>query len=872
MQIKNRWIGCLLMCWLLMALSGMAKAQTVLVNQDAGGTTAAADLSTYTPPVGGAWVPISTAAQKLTGSGYIYATAAGGYKSSATYNGSTAWTYTGTIHVVTYPTNEQTSLAVYDSSGNYYRFGFYTGSSGAGWYFQGISSTNAQTLIVGPSSAVSYVAGSNYAVNMQRSSAGVWNITVAKDGGSAVSIVTNVTNTLYTPTLAGDFFNAPQTSSTGAWLTNLVFTVAGSALASGTLSSTSVGTTSVTVTYSGASGGTSPYTYQLKRSAHAANTYSNVGTTLTGQTGSATLTDTAASVATSYDYEVVTTDSAATTVTSNILNITTAGHSSGTWYVSASGNGSGSGTTSGTPFTLSQANATVWVPNDIILFDKANPVSGTLTLAQNGTAGSPITLDSYGTGSANISAGNGKGLYLNNVSYITVQNLVINGGGVVASTGLMSDASTNRLPLVDIVNTTSSVITHITLKNLTVTNGYAGIFIHSNAALPGAIDTVDINGCTVHDCLYFGMWSSGSEQAGQTSGSPHYLSKGTVHTNWHVHDSRVYNIFGGKGASYATGFDGGVNTAGLVDTSDNARTLNGTGVLVGNVYGMIVERCEFYNNGQNNSCTLGGPVGIWSYSCNSLIYQCCESHHNHRAYIVDGGGFDFDGETINSICQYCYSHDNDGSGYQTGAFPGSGAVVNCTFRYNISANDALFVAGGAFLHFGATTNTQVYNNTFYLGSGANASAYCLNDIVSGCTYRNNLCLAQSGRLHTGTSTLANNLWWNYAGATTIPSADATGIGVNPQLLNPTATTTAISNLVNMNSLLTLFTPTNTSPGTNAGLNLLLQSLYPGNRDFVGNYNLAGNNYDIGAIQYSAVAQQSTTGAALRPINGGPVHK
>jgi hypothetical protein len=50
--------------------------------------------------------------------------------------------------------------------------------------------------------------------------------------------------------------------------------------------------------------------------------------------------------------------------------------------------------------------------------------------------------------------------------------------------------------------------------------------------------------------------------------------------------------------------------------------------------------------------------------------------------------FDIDGGCTNCVLQYNYSHDNEGSGFQSGPFAGCSPLGDNTIRYNISENDA----------------------------------------------------------------------------------------------------------------------------------------------------------------------------------------
>jgi hypothetical protein len=108
------------------------------------------------------------------------------------------------------------------------------------------------------------------------------------------------------------------------------------ALGAGTASVSSFTATTVTVAVTGATGGTSPYSYQLQRSAHNAGSWSNVGSAATGQTSSHTFAaDTGLTTGTTYDYRVVVTDSATPTPATANSNTVSATPGSGSITLTA---------------------------------------------------------------------------------------------------------------------------------------------------------------------------------------------------------------------------------------------------------------------------------------------------------------------------------------------------------------------------------------------------------------------------------------------------------------------------------------------------------------------------------------------------------
>jgi hypothetical protein len=70
-----------------------------------------------------------------------------------------------------------------------------------------------------------------------------------------------------------------------------------------------------------------------------------------------------------------------------------------TYYVSAVGNDSNSGTSSLTPWkSLTKVNSKVLAPGDTVSFRKGDTWTGGIVTAQSGTSSAPITLKSYGSG------------------------------------------------------------------------------------------------------------------------------------------------------------------------------------------------------------------------------------------------------------------------------------------------------------------------------------------------------------------------------------------------------------------------------------------------------------------------------------------
>jgi hypothetical protein len=128
---------------------------------------------------------------------------------------------------------------------------------------------------------------------------------------------------------------------------------------------------------------------------------------------------------------------------------------------------------------------------------------------------------------------------------------------------------------------------------------------------------------------------------------------------------------------------------------------SGSGVVVSGVVGALVSNVTAYRNGEKNDNTAGGPVGIWTYDADSVIIQNCSSYEN-LSLNNDGGGYDFDGGTTNSIIVDCISYNNWGPGYEAcsytfGVMNNNGTNFNNTIINSTSKGDGY---GKGFASFG----------------------------------------------------------------------------------------------------------------------------------------------------------------------------
>lgn len=513
-----------------------------------------------------------------------------------------------------------------------------------------------------------------------------------------------------------------------------------------------------------------------------------------------------------------------------------------TYYISPSGNDNNSGTSINQAWkTISKINSTSIAAGSIILFEGGSSFYGGIYIDNTDAndASNPVVFSSYGTGKAIINSGNEMGFYAQNTQGVTISNLIFEGSGAAVSA-------------VDGVMFFTNLAGNARLSNINITNlevryyGKTGITVASSLGNSG-YNNVIIDGVNVHH-----IKTNGITTGGYTS----QTHVGWSHQNVTIKNSQIHDITG-----YA-----------------DPGTHRGSGIILGQVDGGVIEKCSAHHNGSGNT-HCGGPGGIWTWDSNNILIQSNESYLNSSGSGCDGLGFDLDGGVTNSVMQYNYSHDNDGAGYLLGQYANARAWTNNTVRYNISENDGRTNAGGFTLFNGtgsSMSNCKIYNNTVYQtpsATNAGVGAFTIIDWaknISGIEVYNNIFQTTGGvsliDIPVGYSALfAGNLYWSsgaafkikYQGATYSSIAawrtatnnekvnsTLTGITANP---NFNASGSSIIMFPNQTYQLNAYKLTAGSPALSSGLNLTsVYSINTGSRDFFGNPIANGALANIGA--------------------------
>lgn len=390
-----------------------------------------------------------------------------------------------------------------------------------------------------------------------------------------------------------------------------------------------------------------------------------------------------------------------------------------TYYVSATGDDSNSGLTPNDAWrTIDKVNSLTVKPGDAILFEGGKSFNGTLEFRSDDANGgaNAVTISSYGSGRATISAGNGHGIDIYNTAGFKIQNLIVTGN---ASTGIKNSGIQFYNDLPGDVKLDFAEITNVEV------HGFRdfGIVIGSWNGNSG-FKNVLIKDNKVYDIMDVGISSYGYFSASKT---------GYSHSNIIVRNCEVFNI---SGLSTKTG------------------SHSGNGILLSDVQNSVIEYSTVYNSGQLNANPSGGPVGIWYWDADQVTIQYNEVYGMKSGTAKDGGGFDLDGGVTNGTMQYNYSHDNHGAGYLIGQFGGARPMRNITVRYNISENDAATNGGSVYLFNGSSTSSMrdiyVYNNTLYIKEkstntgSAGIKLLQWKTISENINFHNNIIFAENG--------------------------------------------------------------------------------------------------------------------------------
>ncbi|WP_339264704.1 S-layer homology domain-containing protein [Paenibacillus sp. FSL R5-0470] len=399
----------------------------------------------------------------------------------------------------------------------------------------------------------------------------------------------------------------------------------------------------------------------------------------------------------------------------------------GDYYVdSFAGSDSNDGRTPETAWkTFSVVNQTTFEAGDRILLKKGGIWNEQLYPKGSGTDDKPITITAYGSGSKpTINGGGmaGAAVYLRNASNWSIRDLEV--------TNYASERGTIYREGIMVENANGGTLRNIRIQDNyihDVSSSFRYPTVSGAEGGPHAFGGISVYvGGTTGTDKFDGVWIEGNtvERIGRT---------GIV-----VWDQRF------NGADYAT-----VN---VTIRGNYVKQADSDGILTFGADGALIEH-NIAEEGGNYSeeGEFNGSAAIWPTRGKNNIVQFNESFNTNKPE-GDGQGFNLDIDTMDSVVQYNYSHGNKGgfmlfvdARLTPGVLTGSS---NNVVRYNISQNDLTHTFNFA---GGVTPDTQIYNNTIYIGTGQNTKIIDhewddAGNINAPYTFRNNLVynLGQGG--------------------------------------------------------------------------------------------------------------------------------
>ena len=283
---------------------------------------------------------------------------------------------------------------------------------------------------------------------------------------------------------------------------------------------------------------------------------------------------------------------------------------------------SGDGSASRPWRSLAAVNEHPFAAGERLLFKRGTTCEGSLNPRGSGAAGAPVVIDSFGDGPLPVIDARDReyALRLANQSYWEIRNIETTGGtryGVFATV----DAGVSE---------------HIHLRDIVVHDVYGQPPDSKNTGLvvvSPTHDQVNSTGARFNDVLLDNVTAYNTNQwAGILVGT------GTAADGWASNvDLRSSNVT--------------VRNATVHDTY-------GDGIVLFAVNDGLIEHSVAYRTGLEPTETIGTPNAIWTWSCMNCTVQYNEAFDNHSPG-VDGGAFDIDWGSTNTIVQYNFGHRND---------------------------------------------------------------------------------------------------------------------------------------------------------------------------------------------------------------------
>ena len=412
-----------------------------------------------------------------------------------------------------------------------------------------------------------------------------------------------------------------------------------------------------------------------------------------------------------------------------------------TYFLDPSGSDSSAGTSAAAPWkTIGRLEQVALRPGDIVYLKAGATFAGPLILdsKDGGNSKEFVTITSGKGGDRATITGTTDGVIVADTGGINLVNLRIAARNAARGTGVLFYSS--RIGV--------GGFGGVRIRNVEVSGFLSGGIVFYADDFFGFHDIL-IENVSAHDNGRVGIAFGGRVVRASEGNLPY------SHADVRVRHSSAFHNRGDPDPSYASN--------------------SGNGIVLGEVSGGLIEYCSAYENGGLGVNPGGGPIGIWAYDSTGIIIQRNRSWGNRTGNRYDGGGFDLDGGTSNSIVQYNFSHDNAGAGFLVAQLKAARPFHDNIVRWNISENDG---RANGYASLSAYAEAEIKQTTFYNNSvyttptsspGPAAVRITGSENITGLLFANNLLLTD------GSMTLINleaenhgisfvgNLMWNFDG-------------------------------------------------------------------------------------------------------------
>lgn len=314
---------------------------------------------------------------------------------------------------------------------------------------------------------------------------------------------------------------------------------------------------------------------------------------------------------------------------------------------------------------------------------------------------------------------------INNPNYIGVynpqNNKTIGTKGIKRS--LIAGMGKTTAPI-EIYNGSNWVVENLEITNSNGTTDNQGSIygLHIIAENIGIVSNISIRNCFIHNV----NGNVGGKETGGIRVDVLGDTKISKFENLLIEKNRIENV-GGVGISNQSSW-GGINSDNY-HPWDNVRIRKNeikntgrNGIILRYAHNPYIE----FNIVANSSLYDSGH-SIFSFNTTDCVIQFNEVYGNHGRHPneIDHGAFDADYNSIGTIIQYNYSHDND---WFCGIMR-KGINRNIVIRNNLSVNDKLGVFFYGFPDKNEVENVSIHNNTVVNYISKNPSVFISNNKI-----------------------------------------------------------------------------------------------------------------------------------------------